>query len=73
MNKEGIEELKREIRFLKQANIEYKNRIDVAIHHMKLTIDIIKQQPSDNPLDDLWIISKLEALINTLIVGELNE
>lgn len=31
MNKEDIEELKREIKALKQANIEYKDRIDSVL------------------------------------------
>ena len=35
MNKEDIEELKREIKALKQANIEYKNRIDKALEDIK--------------------------------------
>ena len=35
MDKEEIEELKREIKALKQANIEYKDRIDKAIEYLE--------------------------------------
>lgn len=39
MNKEDIEELKREIKALKQANIEYKDRIDKALRNIILMFD----------------------------------
>lgn len=46
MNKEDIEELKREIKALKQANIEYKDRIDKALEYIKY-MDYIHVDPFD--------------------------
>ena len=49
--------------------IEYgkqKEVIDKAITNINILIEIIKQQPTDNALDDLWILDKLNGFKNIL-------
>ena len=53
---------------LKRKNI-YKSRNEKAINEVIRVLQIILEQPSENKLDDLWIINKLEG-IQTLLQGE---
>lgn len=51
---------------LQQENKQLKDVIDKAITNINILIEIIKQQPTDNALDDLWILDKLNGFKNIL-------
>lgn len=51
---------------LQQENKQLKDVIDKAITNINILIEIIKQQPTDNTLDDLWILDKLNGFKNIL-------
>lgn len=52
-----------------KEHIELLKRIDEAITSIDILIEIIKQQPTDNALDDLWILDKLNGFKNILKGG----
>ena len=51
---------------LEQQCKKQKEVIDKAITNINILIEIIKQQPTDNALDDLWILDKLNGFKNIL-------
>lgn len=61
-----IMELAGENLILEQENKKCKEAIDKAITNINILIEIIKQQPTDNTLDDLWILDKLNGFKNIL-------
>lgn len=69
MNKEEIEELKREIRFLKQANIEYKERIDKAIELIENTY----YSKNTTDIDKIGFTTNKLLQVRTILRGESNE
>lgn len=46
--------------------VDYKAIIDKAITNIDILIEIIKEQPTDNAADDLWLLDKLDGIKNTL-------
>ena len=50
----------------REESKELKEVIDKAITNINILIEIIKQQPTDNALDDLWILDKLNGFKNIL-------
>ena len=56
----------------KEESQRQKEVIDKAITSIDILIEIIKQQPTDNALDDLWILDKLNGFKN-ILKGDSNE
>ena len=54
------------IEHLEQQCKKQKEVIDKAITNINILIEIIKQQPTDNAPDDLWILDKLNGFKNIL-------
>lgn len=48
------------------SEVDYKAIIDKAITNIDILIEIIKEQPTDNAADDLWLLDKLDGIKNTL-------
>ena len=62
MNKEELEELKREIRFLKQTNIEYKDRIDKALEDIKEYKEMDYSKYQENEIE-IELIDKIIEIL----------
>lgn len=45
---------------------ELEDKIDKAIEHIKITIKIIKEQPSFCELNDIWTLEHLNSLLEIL-------
>ena len=67
-----FEELFNEMVNWKEESQGQKEVIDKAITSIDILIEIIKQQPTDNALDDLWILDKLNGFKN-ILKGDSNE
>lgn len=64
-------------KYLEQENKKLKGkqlnqRIDKSITSIDILIEIIKQQPTDDALDDLWILDKLNGF-KEILKGDSNE
>mgnify|MGYP003401178310 FL=1 len=62
--KDVFKELFNEMVNWKEESQRQKEVIDKAITSIDILIEIIKQQPTDNALDDLWISDKLNGFKN---------
>ena len=70
--KDVFKELFNEMVNWKEESQKQKEVIDKAITSIDILIEIIKQQPTDNALDDLWILDKLNGFKN-ILKGDSNE
>ena len=70
--KDVFKELFNEMVNWKEESQRQKEVIDKAITSIDILIEIIKQQPTDNALDDLWILDKLNGFKN-ILKGDSNE
>ena len=70
--KDVFKELFNEMVNWKEESQGQKEVIDKAITSIDILIEIIKQQPTDNALDDLWILDKLNGFKN-ILKGDRNE
>ena len=70
--KDIFDELFNEMVNWKEESNKKKEVIDKAITSIDILIEIIKQQPTDNALDDLWILDKLNGFKN-ILKGDSNE
>lgn len=61
----GISALK-EIEYLQQENKQLKEKIKKTIIMLEIQIEVIKEQPSDNALNDNMEIKRREMVINLL-------
>lgn len=67
MNREEyIDILELENAELKQENRQLKERINKTIIMLEIQIEVIKEQPSDNALNDNMEIKRREMVINLL-------
>ena len=67
----SFEELKEELgeeydKIMYDMNLEIIKQKVIAISNIELLQELIYQQPTDNPTDDMWLLNKLDGIKNIL-------